>query len=286
MPKTVNLDESCARNSAAFGGPDGVQQGLLTPRLRRRGPRRYVADSDPAAGNLAPVDSSTPVFNRSSGSPELFDELRELGSAPRITQARLLHPLRTIPDIQITTCRRMVTSYPADSGYDASNARRSMRTNPPPPLPDYSQLKLPGTIITGRPAYWSYASGGYYWVPGAWVMVPWVNALWTPRTGATMAAATAGTEVIGDRTFGFYGGIDYGFGYTGRGITAAYWNHGTLNYNRAVTNVNVSVTMSTTIPVPNSGSRNRISYNGGRGGINARPTPRKWLSCATANSSC
>ena len=42
----------------------------------------------------------------------------------------------------------------------------------PPPLPDYAQpvATRPNTIWT--PGYWQHSSGGYYWVPGAWVAPP------------------------------------------------------------------------------------------------------------------
>ena len=32
---------------------------------------------------------------------------------------------------------------------------------------------------------------------------------------------------------GFYGGIDYGFGYTGAGYAGGYWNNGAFYYNRS-----------------------------------------------------
>src|ERR1700720_100747 len=53
-------------------------------------------------------------------------------------------------------------------------------SQPPPPLPEYSQPDCPGDGYIWTPGYWSYSSGGYYWVPGAWTQPPEVGLLWTP----------------------------------------------------------------------------------------------------------
>ena len=71
---------------------------------------------------------------------------------------------------------------------------------------------------------------------------------------------------------GFYGGIDYGFGYTGDGYEGGYWNNGAFFYNTAVNNItNSSVTNVFHKPVTDR-NRSRISHNGGPGGVRARPT--------------
>src|SRR6202044_485820 len=73
-------------------------------------------------------------------------------------------------------------------------------------------------------------------------------------------------------SIGFYGGINYGYGYTGRGYYGAYWRNNTVYYNRSITNVNVTIIHNVyNYQVPNNRGT-RISYNGGRGGINLRPT--------------
>ena len=72
---------------------------------------------------------------------------------------------------------------------------------------------------------------------------------------------------------GYYGGINYGFGYTGRGYYGAYWNGGKLVYNRAVTDVDparVHYVYDYTPPRNND----RLSFNG-PGGVRARPTPQE-----------
>ena len=169
------------------------------------------------------------------------------------------------------------SSQPASSYSETGTAAGSYEQpieapEAPPPLPEYSQPPCPGENYIWTPGYWGYSSAGYYWVPGAWVLAPWVGALWTPPwwgydNGVYVLHAGYWAPHIG-----FYGGIDYGFGYTGLGYYGAYWNGGRVYYNRAVTNVNVG-----TVPYAyNNAVRNRrndrISYNGGRGGIDARPT--------------
>jgi hypothetical protein len=53
-------------------------------------------------------------------------------------------------------------------------------SDPPPPLPEYSQPECPGDGYIWTPGYWSWSSEGYYWVPGAWARAPEVGYLWTP----------------------------------------------------------------------------------------------------------
>jgi len=64
-----------------------------------------------------------------------------------------------------------------------------------------------------------------------------------------------------------------GFGYGGVGYQGRYWNNGAFNYNRSVNNVDVTnihnVYNKTVI---NNTTVNYLSYNGGAGGITARPT--------------
>src|SRR6202042_1693791 len=72
---------------------------------------------------------------------------------------------------------------------------------------------------------------------------------------------------------GFYGGVNYGYGYTGSGYHGGYWQGRNFYYNRSVHNINVTRVTNVynrTVVVNNV---NRVSYNGGRGGINVRPQP-------------
>ena len=146
----------------------------------------------------------------------------------------------------------------------------------PPPLPVYVQpaCSEPGYIWV--PGYWAYGPDGYFWVPGTWVEPPEVGLLWTPGYWGwendfyVWHAGYWGPEV------GYYGGINYGFGYTGVGFFGGYWRDRTYYYNRAVTNVNVTVVRNTyNTTVVNTTTTNRGSFNGGPGGVAARPTSRE-----------
>src|SRR6266571_3845063 len=116
----------------------------------------------------------------------------------------------------------------------------------PPVLPVYVQPICPGPGYIWVPGYWAYGPDGYFWVPGTWVFPPEVGLLWTPGYW--------GPEV------GFYGGINYGFGYTGVGFFGGYWRGGTYYYNRSVTNVDVTVVRNTynTTVVNNNTTINRL----------------------------
>ena len=76
-------------------------------------------------------------------------------------------------------------------------------------------------------------------------------------------------------TVGFYGGIDYGYGYGGDGYQGGYWNRGAFFYNRAGNNFgNVHITNVYNRTIINN-TTTHVSFNGGQGGIIARPTPQQ-----------
>jgi len=87
----------------------------------------------------------------------------------------------------------------------------------PPVLPVYVQPPVPGPGYIWTPGYWAYTNGDYYWVPGTWVEPPQAGLLWTPGywvasgDGFVWNAGYWATEI------GFYGGVNYGFGYVGVG---------------------------------------------------------------------
>jgi len=212
-----------------------------------------VADADPAAGNLAPVDQSAPPVQTASDYPYSANQSNAVYDVPADDQG-----------------------YAPDPGYDAvSNGPPVQATEPPPPLPEYSQPPVPGDGYYWTPGYWGYANGGYYWVPGAWVLAPWVDALWTPPYWDYDNGYYLWHTGYWGPHIGFYGGVNYGFGYTGRGYYGAYWRNGSLNYNRDVTNVNTTVVHNVYNYSAPRGNNSRVSYNGGRGGISARPTPQE-----------
>src|SRR5215470_2495941 len=145
----------------------------------------------------------------------------------------------------------------------------------PPALPVYEQPLCPGDGYIWTPGYWAYdyAYGDYYWVPGTWVLAPEVGYLWTPGYWGWAGDGFIFHEGYWGPHVGFYGGIVYGFGYFGEGYVGGRWDNGRFFYNRSVNNVNVTVIHNVyNTTVINNTTVNRVSYNGGNGGINARPT--------------
>lgn len=143
----------------------------------------------------------------------------------------------------------------------------------PPVLPVYEQPPCPGDGYIWTPGYWAYGPDGYYWVPGTWVTPPAVGLLWTPGYWGWGGSAYVWHVGYWGPHIGFYGGVNYGFGYFGNGFEGGYWRGNHFFYNRSVTNVtnitNVHIYNKTVI---NNVTVNRVSYNGGRGGVMARPT--------------
>jgi hypothetical protein len=145
----------------------------------------------------------------------------------------------------------------------------------PPALPVYEQPLCPDAGYLWTPGYWAYDYdiGDYYWVPGTWVLAPQPGFLWTPGWWGWGGSAFIFHEGYWGPTVGFYGGIVYGFGYFGTGYEGGRWQNGQFFYNRTVNNVNVTNIHNTyNTTVINNTTVNRVSYNGGNGGITARPT--------------
>jgi hypothetical protein len=135
-------------------------------------------------------------------------------------------------------------------------------------LPDYDQPPAPGDDYIWTPGYWAWSSDGYYWVPGAWVEAPYEGALWTPGYWGYWNNSYGYYPGYWGQYIGYYGGIDYGFGYTGYGYQGGYWGGGHFNYNRSVNNVNVTVVHNVyNRSVVVYTTNNHVSYNGGSGGL-------------------
>ncbi len=107
----------------------------------------------------------------------------------------------------------------------------------PPPIPEYDQPPAPGDGYIWTPGYWAWdnSANDYYWVDGAWVPPPYQGALWTPGwwgpgydNGYFWNAGYWGPFV------GYYGGLNYGFGYFGTGYYGGYWRGGHFWYNRGL----------------------------------------------------
>src|SRR5271167_58029 len=145
----------------------------------------------------------------------------------------------------------------------------------PPALPVYVQPPCPTEGYLWTPGYWAYAPAGYYWVPGVWVAPPRVGLLWTPGYWGWGGGLYAWHGGYWGPHVGFYGGVNYGFGYGGVGFVGGEWRGGRFAYNTAVVNVNTTVIYNTYVNktvIVNNTTVDRTSFNGGPGGIAARPT--------------
>jgi hypothetical protein len=96
------------------------------------------------------------------------------------------------------------------------------------------------------PGYWGWRDGIYAWNAGYW-----------------------------GRRIGFYGAVNYGFGYGGVGYQGGRWVNGVFSYNQTVNNfgsVHITNVYNETVVTNNV---THVSFNGGTGGITARPTPEE-----------
>ncbi len=144
----------------------------------------------------------------------------------------------------------------------------------PPALPVYVQPAIPAPGYIWTPGYWAWGPGDYYWVPGTWVQPPAVGLLWTPGYWGWAGGAYLWHVGYWGPHVGFYGGINYGCGYVGVGYAGGYWHGNQFRYNASVNNVrNINVTNVYTRTVVNTAPVTRASFNGGAGGIVARPSP-------------
>src|SRR5215471_97929 len=81
----------------------------------------------------------------------------------------------------------------------------------PPALPVYVQPPCPTPGYIWTPGYWAWSGASFIFHEGYWGPV-----------------------------VGFYGGINYGFGYFGEGYQGGRWNNGQFYYNRTVNNINIT----------------------------------------------
>jgi hypothetical protein len=145
----------------------------------------------------------------------------------------------------------------------------------PPELPVYDQPPLPAPGYIWAPGYWAWGPDGYFWVPGTWVQPPSVGLLWTPGYWGWRDGLYVWNAGYWGPHIGFYGGVNYGFGYVGVGYLGGHWNNGVFAYNRSVNNfggVHITNVYNQTVVVNNV---TRVSFNGGTGGTAAQPTPQE-----------
>jgi len=146
----------------------------------------------------------------------------------------------------------------------------------PPPLPIYTQPPIPAPGYVWVPGYWAWSPSGYYWVPGTWVLPPAIGLLWTPGWWEFVDGAYVWHPGYWAPEVGYYGGIDYGFGYTGYGFDGCYWRGATLFYNIAVINIiDVRIVNVFNRPVFIDPHATRVSFHGGRGGTTIQATAQQ-----------
>jgi hypothetical protein len=130
----------------------------------------------------------------------------------------------------------------------------------PPPLPEYAQPENPGDGYLWTPGYWDWSDGGYDWVQGAWVPAPQPGMLWTPGYWECLDGGYIFHRGYWAPYVGYYGGINYGFGYPGTGFTGGRWVGNSFVYNRTAGTRTL---------------RNPMSYHGGPGGTTLTPTAQE-----------
>jgi len=145
---------------------------------------------------------------------------------------------------------------------------------PPPPLPVYEQPPMPAYGYQWTPGYWGWntAVNDYYWIPGVWVLPPRIGFLWTPGYWGWNDGVYIFNLGYWGPHIGFYGGIDYGFGYGGFGYDGGYWRGNSFYYNRSFNNIG-GLHINALYNRPGGGRGfNRASFNG-PGGVTTRATP-------------
>jgi hypothetical protein len=143
----------------------------------------------------------------------------------------------------------------------------------PPALPVYDQPPCPTEGFLWTPGYWGYGAMGYYWIPGVWVAPPRVGLLWTPGYWGFAGGFYGWHEGYWGPHVGFYGGINYGFGYGGVGFWGGRWEGGAFMYNTAAWHVGAGFhgVYEDRTYINNTTINNHYSFNG-EGGVHAVPT--------------
>ena len=158
---------------------------------------------------------------------------------------------------------------------------------PPPRLPVEHQPPIPGPGYVWTPGDWAWngAVNDYYWTPGLWVQPPGVGLLWTPGYWGWNNSVYLFNVGYWGPAVGFYGGINYGFGYGGFGYDGGYWRGNSFYYNRSVNNLGgarINTIYDGRVSVNRSAGR--ASFNGGRGGVRAQPNAGELAASRQAHS--
>jgi hypothetical protein len=153
-----------------------------------------------------------------------------------------------------------------------SSEYQAVAATPPPALPVYDQPPIPGPGYVWTPGYWDWSNdaGDYYWVPGTWVEPPEAGVLWTPGYWRYYNGNYLFSDGYWGPQVGFYGGVNYGYGYSGEGYAGGRWQGNQFYYNSQANNLGgrpISATYSQDVPQ----GANKVSFNGGPGGLRVAP---------------
>src|SRR6266542_4826522 len=110
----------------------------------------------------------------------------------------------------------------------------------PPPLPIYVQPPCPEPGFIWIPGYWAWGDEGYYWLHCTWVPATQPGYYWTPGYWGWNEGIYLWNDGYWGPHVGYYGGVNYGFGYFGLGFVGGEWHGRDFYYNRAVVNVNTT----------------------------------------------
>lgn len=143
----------------------------------------------------------------------------------------------------------------------------------PPMLPVYVQPPMPADGYIWTPGYWSWSQPvGYYWVPGTWVLPPIIGVLWTPPYWGWSNGVYLFHDGYWGPNVGYYGGVNYGYGYGGRGYDGGRWDNGHFAYNRTVNNFGSLHTPNVYQQNVTVTNHSHVSYVGGAAGLKTEPT--------------
>jgi hypothetical protein len=209
-----------------------------------------------------------------NGSPVTIDV------APFIVGASTYVPLRFVSqalgaNVSWDDANQIVNITYAGAGSSQPQNSGNWVNQPPPPIPAYQPPLVPAPNYLWTPGYWAWGIAGFFWVPGTYVLAPQPGLLWTPGYWGWQNGYYGWNPGYWSRSVGFYGGINYGGGYYGQNYYGGRWSNNIFSYNTAVTPVNTAVIRNVYVDktvIVNNTTVNRISYNGGPGGLTAAPT--------------
>ena len=186
-------------------------------------------------------------------------------------KASWLHALALALAVALTGCvvtPAYQTAPEAAAAPPAADEAEEQASEPPPLLPDYDQPPCPVEGYIWTPGLWRWGPEGYFWVPGTWVAPPQPGLLWTPGYWGIAGAVYVFHPGHWGPHVGYYGGINYGYGYNGDGYHGGRWVNNRFQYNTAVTHVNVMNvhnTYSETVVNNVTVNDTRVSFVGGAG---------------------